>query len=101
VRIRGFDCAIGISVLLPFVLIVLALLLAGCGTVPAPEPVERVVIQKQTIPRAYLECEAQPKSPGSKASEERRAVYLGDLAAAGQDCRSKLGAVRGLVEPTP
>lgn len=50
------------------------------------------------IPKSLLECKADPTVPpkGAKAKEVGR--YIADLWDAGDDCRSRLGAVKGLVE---
>lgn len=68
------------------VVAILALvILAGCSSV-----------RTSTVPDALLICQAQPPSP--KAGTQRdAALYVVDLAAAGQECRSKLGSVRRIL----
>jgi hypothetical protein len=58
-------------------------ILAGCATT-------------STIPTSLLTCADHPPSP---AAETQQAVglFIIDLAEAGADCRSKLGAVRRLL----
>ncbi len=71
------------------VLTILACLaLAGCATT-TPAPV---------APAQLLTCQPQPPSP-AVATQRDVGLYLIDLAAAGDDCRAKLDAVRGLLEP--
>lgn len=52
---------------------------------------------RQEVPASLLECLAQPAAP-SIASQRDVALYLLDLAEAGEDCRGKLAAVKGIVE---
>lgn len=64
-------------------ILLLAALLGGCSTT--------------TIPQQLLTCSPQPAAP--EASSQREVgLYIVDLAAAGDDCRTKLNAVRGIVE---
>lgn len=63
-----------------------AMALAGCSTIGAVSP-------------ALLSCARQPESPAEVAGATQRdvALYIVDLAAAGDDCRSKLGSVRRIL----
>jgi uncharacterized lipoprotein YmbA len=72
-----------------FLAAVLVVSLAGCASTT---PV---------VPPTLLACAAQPKSPADQAGATQRdvALYVVDLAAAGDDCRSKLGSVRRIVSP--
>lgn len=70
-------------------------LLSGCGTDPPPMVTEVKYIRQQ-VPAQLLDCAAQPVPP-RVASQRDVALYLLDLAEAGEDCRSKLDAVRGVV----
>lgn len=63
-----------------------ALALAGCAT-PA-----------LLVPDQLLSCTAQPPAP-SAGTQRDVSIYVVDLAAAGEDCRTKLGSVRKLLEP--
>lgn len=73
-----------------------AALLTGCA---APEP--RVVIQSRverlSVPDALLACAPHPE-PGVIVTQRDVAEYAVILADAGEDCRSKLAAVRAIVE---
>lgn len=72
--------------LIPLALVV-AVVLTACGTTSA------------TVPKQLLTCTPQPPAP-SAGSQRDVGLYVVDLAAAGADCRSKLGAVRGLLGDT-
>ena len=62
-------------------------ILAGCSS-----------MRSSTVPDALLTCQAQPASP-KEGTQKDAALYVVDLAAAGQDCRSKLGSVRRILTP--
>jgi uncharacterized lipoprotein YmbA len=67
----------------------LAVTLAACAsTAPNVRP-------------SLLTCAQQPKSPVDQAGATQRdvALWIVDMAAAGDDCRSKLGSVRRIVSP--
>jgi hypothetical protein len=51
------------------------------------------------VPASLLTCQAAPVPPDLNVPrwDQVLAGYLLDLGAAGDDCRAKLGAVRGLV----
>ena len=69
--------------------IALVTLLAGCtSTTPM-------------VPPSLLECAPHPVSPAADPAITQRdvAAYVVTLAEAGADCRSKLGAVRRLLNP--
>ncbi len=67
-------------------------LLAGCATNRSA-----VTVLQQEVPQSLLHCKDQPASP--KAGTQRDAGnYIIDLADAGQDCRTKLNTVRGLLD---
>ncbi len=61
-------------------------ILAGCSS-----------MRTTTVPDALLTCQAQPPSPKA-GTQKDAALYVVDLAAAGQDCRSKLGSVRRILK---
>ena len=76
---------------LPF----LAALLTACASDKLPTVVE-VRIERVAPPADLLNCAPDPAVPD--APDQRAvAVYLLDLWDAGEDCRRKLGAVRGFV----
>lgn len=72
------------------VILAFAVTLASCARPPA-----------SVVPQALLQCAPQPKSPADKAGVTQRevALFVVDLAAAGDDCRSKLGSVRRILTP--
>lgn len=71
-------------------IILAAVLLSGCATTSVPP----------AVPPQLLACQPQPRAPLS-GTQRDVGLYVIDLAAAGDDCRSKLGAVRLLLEPAP
>ena len=75
-------------------------LLAACASAPAP-----VVTQPVTPPAALLTCRAAPAVPRDAETQREVARFIVRLSEAGEDCRSKLGAVRQWAEeesaPTP
>jgi hypothetical protein len=66
-----------------------ALALTGCATTGT------------VVPPSLLECTDQPLSPAgdTTATQADVGVWVIDMAEAGADCRSKLGAVRRLLTP--
>jgi hypothetical protein len=62
-------------------------LLSGCATTSAP-----------VVPSHLLACAPQPKAP-TAGTQRDVGIYVIDLAAAGDDCRSKLGSVRRILIP--
>lgn len=60
--------------------------------------VERVVERKIEIPNSLLTCSPEPVAGSTWIRERDVAQYLVKLAAAGEDCRTKLKAVRRLVQ---
>ena len=73
-------------VFLLVLLVALGVALSGCTTT------------RSTIPRQLLTCAQQPASPDA-GTQRDVALYVVDLAAAGDDCRTKLGTVRTIVTP--
>jgi len=59
--------------------------------------VTEVKVIRQEIPAALLDCAAQPVPPTIR-SQRDVALYLLDLAEAGEDCRGKLAAAKGIVD---
>lgn len=72
--------------------------LGGCASSPAPVQEVRV-IPPPTVPPTLLACQPEPMPPDpSTATQRDVAVFLFDLAEAGQDCRRKLGVTRRLLD---
>lgn len=59
--------------------------LAGCATTTS------------VVPPQLLSCAPQPPAP-SAGTQRDVSLYVVDLAAAGDDCRTKLGSVRTILE---
>ena len=59
--------------------------------------VTKVRYIRQEVPASLLDCAAQPLPPAI-TSQRDVALYLLDLAEAGEDCRGKLAAVKGIVD---
>jgi hypothetical protein len=77
---------------------VLALaLLAGCAT-PKERVVEKVVPQRVEIPASLLACAPEPVIRQALKSQREVALFVNRLAEAGADCRTKLAAVRRIVD---
>jgi hypothetical protein len=68
------------------------LLLTGCATAPP-----RVIVETIPVPEALLVCRDEP-APPVDVTDRAVGAWIVDLAEAGDDCRAKLGAVRGIVE---
>lgn len=66
------------------------LTLSACAGKPTAEPV--------APPEILLTCKAAPAAPQNATRQSEVARYIVRLHAAGQDCRDKLAAVRGLYE---
>lgn len=64
---------------------IIVVMLAGCATT-------------STVPPSLLTCADHPPSPAAE-TQQQVALFIVDMAAAGADCRSKLGAVRRLLSP--
>lgn len=73
----------------------------ACADRQPPAVVTRVQIERVQIPPGLLRCPDQPEPPAEPVSEADAASYILDLAAAGDDCRRRLGEVRDLIEKTP
>lgn len=85
--------ALGIAVVVMAVIV-----MSGCQSVPKEIVVEKVVERKIEIPNSLLTCSAEPVAGSTWIRERDVAQYLAKLAAAGEDCRTKLAAVRRIVE---
>lgn len=69
------------------------LLLTGCGSMPpsmrlAPRP---------PVPPSLLSCPVQPAPPPATADDAALGDFILDLASAGDECRRKLDAVKGIL----
>jgi hypothetical protein len=71
--------------------------MAGCQTT-TPQTAPQIQVVRTTVPPALLQCRDEPAPPKRPATKGQAARYVLDLADAGRDCRSKLGAVRMEVE---
>jgi hypothetical protein len=79
---------------LPACLAVLsAPLLTACAN-PAPP-----VLLRPVVPVSLLTCQPQPAPP--EGDDTALALWIVDLAAAGEDCRGRLGRIRTLVGDRP
>jgi hypothetical protein len=72
--------------------------MTGCQSAPKEIVVEKIVERKFEIPNSLLTCSAEPVAGSTWIRERDVAQYLVKLAAAGEDCRTKLSAVRRLVK---
>lgn len=77
-------------------LIASVLALAACGDKTGP--IAPVVTHPVTPPAALLTCRAAPPVPRDAETQKDVARFIVRLAEAGEDCRSKLGAVREWAE---
>ena len=68
-------------------------LLTGCGSNPTV-----VEAPHLAVPASLLSCAGQPEPPASGADDTALAHWILDLAAAGDDCRGKLGSVAKVLQ---
>jgi hypothetical protein len=78
-------------------------LLTACSGTPPP-PMVQIKEVPQPVPAALLDCRPEPSrprgdGPGGDLSDTQVAHLIVDLAAAGRDCRDKLGHVKNLIQP--
>lgn len=73
------------------VLVLIGLLFGGCA-----KPRPAIEVTGPTVPDQLLACKPEP-SPPATGTQRGVAHYVLDLAEAGDDCRTKLGAVRSIV----
>lgn len=65
-------------------------------------PARVIEAPRLVVPADLLACTPQPEPPAMKDNAADSAAvgyFLADLAAAGDDCRSKLAAVKTIVAP--
>lgn len=75
-----------------------AFMLTGCQSTPKEIVVEKIVERKIEIPNSLLTCSAEPVAGSTWIRERDVAQYLVKLAAAGDDCRTKLAAVKRIIQ---
>lgn len=73
------------------VLVLIGLALGGCAT-PSPA----IEVAGPSVPDQLLTCRDEP-TPPTTGTQRAVALYVIDLADAGDDCRQKLAGVRGIV----
>lgn len=66
--------------------VIAAMALVGCASISS------------TIPAQLLVCATQPAAPAA-GTQRDVALYIVDLAVAGDDCRTKLGSVSRILTP--
>ena len=73
-----------------------AMLLSGCA-VPEPRLLVTRQMERPSLPPTLLICQDSPDPPDALMQREV-ADFILQLWEAGEDCRTKLAAVRGLLE---
>jgi hypothetical protein len=68
--------------------------LVGCSAGP---PQVAVRVERVQVPPGLLSCDPEPAIPAALRSDADLAAWIVSLAAAGEDCRARLGRVRALV----
>jgi hypothetical protein len=75
------------------VLLLCAMLLAGCASVPPPSPIE-VTTSGPKFPRSQFDCGQRPLPPDpAKATGKTAAVHENRLGSWGEGCQGKLQSV--------
>lgn len=69
----------------------------GKPELAAPPEIRRVEVLGVRVPQRLRHCRAEPEPLGDDATVGDIALHHVDVAAAGQDCRAKLGAVDRLL----
>ncbi|RVL87690.1 hypothetical protein CN140_01795 [Sinorhizobium meliloti] len=77
--------------------IMIAAVLASCQTTE-PRVLTQIEVQKIEVPRSILTCSAEPVYGSVTVSVKDLMRFADQLAKAGADCRSKLDAVKRIVE---
>ena len=78
------------SLRLAWLFLLSLLLLMGCGGRPA-------ALVHLEVPPPLLACQPAPAPPARDADDQALALWIVDLSAAGEDCRSRLRAVKDLL----
>lgn len=71
-----------------------ALMLSACASTQSMQPQVRTETIPVGPPEALLTCRVQPPAPRGEYTQRDVAAYIARLAEAGEDCRSKLSAVK-------
>ena len=74
-----------------FILVVAITILGGCA-----KPSPAITVAGPSVPDQLLTCRDEPTPPAT-GTQRAVALYVIDLADAGDDCRQKLAGVRGIV----
>lgn len=77
--------------------IMILAILTGCNTTE-PRVITQVQVQKIEVPRSLLTCSAEPVYGTTTVTVKDLMKFADQLARAGADCRSKLDAVKRIVE---
>jgi hypothetical protein len=77
-------------------ILVLLVLLAGCGGLVEPERVYQKVYLRPEIPAVLQSCAEEPPVPGRPVTEFEALEYVARLRAAWRDCWFKHGQVTGI-----
>lgn len=77
--------------------IMIVAILAGCQH-QEPRIITQVQLQKIEVPRSLLTCSTEPVYGSVTVSVKDLMKFADQLAKAGDDCRSKLDAVKRIVE---
>ncbi|MCZ7890416.1 hypothetical protein O9X99_01880 [Agrobacterium salinitolerans] len=72
-------------------------MLTACQTTE-PKVITQVQVQRIEVPRSLLTCSAEPVYGSVTVSVKDLMKFADQLAKAGADCRSKLDAVKRIVE---
>lgn len=87
--------------LIALCLILCVMLLSACNGLQTPPP-----IVENAVPESLLECAPQPPKPdfntgSNKKDFQNATTYTAQVKTAGEDCRSKLGKVKSLIQGVP
>lgn len=79
------------------VVMLIGFFLAGCQTTE-PQVITEIVERRIEIPQSLLTCEREPVAGTAWLTQRDVGRYMIELAEAGEDCRTKLDAVRRLID---
>ncbi len=74
-----------------------SMLLAACAA-PEPQVIYRDRVELLRPPAALMECPDSPEPPAEILRQSTIALYLVELWRAGQECRSRLMAIKAIVD---